>query len=203
MRVRDVMSSPAVMTAPEAPIKNVAAQLAEKNFTSMPVLDRGELLGLVGEADLLAGRFPPDPRIPRAGGWDPGLGDKVRDVMHTEVFVVAPSQEVGNVLVELRAVNSRMAPVVERGVVTGVVTFRDLLRALARDDALIAADVRRRIGVYAGAGHWVLSVSNGEVRLSGEDRDASDRGVLERIAESVIGVTAVRFTTPALAEQTP
>jgi osmotically-inducible protein OsmY len=86
--------------------------------------------------------------------------------------------------------------VVDHDVVTGMVTYGDLMRALARDDDLIAADVRRRIGVYAGSRHWRISVTNGEVTLSGDETDPAEKSILERIAESVIGVTAVRFNAP-------
>ncbi len=79
----------------------------------------------------------------------------------------------------LRQASIRSVPVVENGAVVGMVTYRDLVRALARDDALIAADVRRRLCSYAGFGHWEITVVAGEVTL--------------------IGVTAVRFADPAIA----
>jgi CBS domain-containing protein len=195
------MSSPAVVTTPDARIKDVAAELANRRFTSMPVVADGWLVGMVTEEDLLAGRFPPDPRVPRHGGWDPGLGDTVGDVMRTDPITADPTESISEVLARLRAANLRSAPVMEHDVVVGVVTCGDLVRALARDDALIAADVRRRVGVYAGAGRWQVSVVDGEVTLTGEVADPVDRGVLERIAESVIGVTAVRFAAPIGAEQ--
>ena len=73
MRVREVMSSPAVVVAPETSAKQAAAVLDERGFTCLPVVDGdGKLAGAVSEADLLMNRFPPDPRIPvferRAGG---------------------------------------------------------------------------------------------------------------------------------------
>lgn len=201
MHVADVMSSPAVVVAPRTPIKIAAARLAERGFTSMPVVADGELVGMVSEVDLLAGRFPADPRTPRHGGWNPDVGDSVGEVMRTDVLIARPRQAVSELLGEMRARNLRSAPVMERGVVVGVVTFGDLMRALARDDSLIAADVRRRIGVHAGVGRWGVEVSDGEVTLVGEQSDLAEQSILERIAESVVGVTAVRVAHPILPER--
>ena len=65
MRVRDVMSSPAVVVSPETPVKQAAAVFDEHGFTCLPVVDTdGKLVGVVSEADVLVNRFPPDPRIP-------------------------------------------------------------------------------------------------------------------------------------------
>ena len=115
MHVADVMSSPAVVTTPDTPIKDAAAQLAERLFTSMPVVVDGSLVGIVTEADLLAERFPPDPRVPRHGGWDPGLGETVGDVMQTEVLIAKPRQAISEVLDAMRTRNVRSAPVVNTG----------------------------------------------------------------------------------------
>jgi CBS domain-containing protein len=200
MHVADVMSSPAVVATPDTPIKTAAARLAERGFTSMPVVVDAELVGMVSEADLLAGRFPPDPRVPRHGGWDPRVGDTVGEVMRTDVLIATPRQAISEVLGEMRGRNLRSAPVVEHGVVVGMVTFGDLMRALARDDDLIAGDVQRRIGIHAGAGRWRVEVSEGEVTLIGDEPEPAEKGVLERIAESVIGVTGVRFASPVPAK---
>jgi CBS domain-containing protein len=56
------------------------------------------------------------------------------------------------------------------GVVVGVVTYRDLIRALARDDALVRADVQRRLDIYGGVGGRRARVRDGEVTI------ADDRG---------------------------
>lgn len=194
MRVREVMSSPAVVVAPGTPVKQAALTLAENAFTCLPVVDAdGGLVGLVGEPDLLADRFPPDPRIP---GPRPSVQDPAKtvgDVMHTDVLVAHPQEGVADLVTVLRLAGVRAVPVVDDGTVVGVVTYRDLVRALARDDALIAADVTRRLGCYAGPDHWAVAVSDGEVTLTGEERDPVERRTAQLIAEAVIGVTCVHF----------
>jgi CBS domain-containing protein len=193
MRVREVMSMPAVVVAPETPVKQAAAMLDGHGFTCLPVVDGdGKLVGAVSEADLLTSRFPPDPHIPVVERPEREAGAAVCDVMTDEVLTADPGQEVSDLLAALRASGHRSVPVIEAGTVVGVVTYRDLVHALARDDGLIAADVRRRLDLYE-PGLWTVSVESGEVTLGNERADAFARSVAMRVTESVLGVTRCRF----------
>jgi len=194
MRVREVMSSPAVVVAPETSAKQAAAILDERGFTCLPVVDGdGKLAGAVSEADLLMNRFPPDPRIPVFERPEREVGATVADVMTVDVLTAAPDDQISVVLAALHVAGHRSVPVVDAGAVVGVVTYRDLVHALARDDALIAADVQRRLDLYGGASSWTASVQGGGVTLRGGRRDPVDRSVALRVAESVLGVTSCRF----------
>jgi CBS domain-containing protein len=194
MRVREVMSMPAVVVAPETPVKQAAAMLDGHGFTCLPVVDSdGKLVGAVSEADLVMSRFPPDPRIPVLDRPEREAGAAVCDVMTDEVLTADPCEEVSDLLVALHASGHRSVPVVEAGSVVGVVTYRDLVHALARDDALIAADVRRRLDLYGEPGRWTVSVESGEVTLGDERADGFARSVAMRVTESVLGVTRCRF----------
>ena len=194
MRVREVMSSPAVVVAPEMSVKHAAALLDERGFTCLPVIDGdGKLAGAVSEADLLMNRFPPDPRLPVFERPEREVGATISDVMTPDVLTVAPDDEVSAVLAALNAAGHRSVPVVEASTVVGVVTYRDLVHALARDDTLIAADVQRRLDLYGGPARWMVDVRGGEVTLGNEHRDPLDRSVALRVAESVLGVTSCRF----------
>ncbi|WP_214369167.1 CBS domain-containing protein [Pseudonocardia sp. H11422] len=199
MRVCEVMSSPAVVVTPDTPVKQAALALAENAFTSLPVVDvDSSFVGLVSEPDLLVDRFPPDPRIPGPRTSVPDPGKTVGDVMHTDVLVAHPQEGVADLVTVLRLAGLRAVPVVDGGTVVGMVTYRDLVRALARDDALIAADVTRRLGCYAGPDRWAVAVSDGEVTLTGEERDPIERHTVGLIAEAIIGVTSVRFADPVV-----
>jgi CBS domain-containing protein len=194
MRVRDVMSKPAVVVAPETPVKHAAELLDERGFTCLPVVDSdGKLVGAVSEADLLMNRFPPDPRIPLVERREREAGAAVCDVMSEEVLTADPQDQVSDLLAVLHTSGHRSVPVVQAGIVIGVVTYRDLVHALARDDSLIAADVQRRLDLYGSPGRWTVSVHDGEVTLGDAPADPVARGVALRVAESVLGVTRCRF----------
>jgi CBS domain-containing protein len=193
VRIREIMSSPAVVVPPDLPVKDAAALLASHGFTCLPVVaGDGRLVGLVSEAELLADRFPPDPRLPLYEREDRNPGDVVAAVMVRDVLTAHPQEGVADLLTVLRSANIRSLPVVEDGVVIGMITYRDLVRALARDDGVIEADVRRRLNLCGGVGRWRATVRDGEVTIFDERRDPSDRNAAIRVAESVIGVTQCR-----------
>jgi CBS domain-containing protein len=202
VRIREIMSSPAVVVGPDAPVKYAAGLLDAHGFTCLPVVAAdGRLVGIVSEAELVADRFPPDPRVPIAERVEVTPGATVGEVMVRDVLVAHPEEGVADLLTVLRSADVRSLPVVDHGVVVGVVTYRDLIRALARDDDLIAADVQRRLDLYGGAGRWSASVRGGEVTIVDSRDDLVDRSAAVRVAESVIGVTRCRVVdaTPSTA----
>jgi CBS domain-containing protein len=61
MTVADAMSSPARTIAPDAPISDVAAMMVDERLSTVPVVDGGRLVGVVGRRDvvgLVLGRKP-------------------------------------------------------------------------------------------------------------------------------------------------
>src|SRR5436190_17229689 len=120
------MSSPAVVVSPELSVKEAAALLDAHGFTCLPVVATdGRLVGVVSEAELLADRFPPDPRVPIADRVDTSPGATVGDVMVRDVLVANLQEGVADLLTVLRSADVRSLPVVDDGVVVGVATYRD------------------------------------------------------------------------------
>jgi CBS domain-containing protein len=191
VRIREIMSKPAVVVPPECSVKEAAATLDAHGFTCLPVVTGdGRLVGVVSEAELLVNRFPPDPRVPIFERVAPVPGPTVGEVMVRDVLVTRQQEGVADLLTVLRSAGIRSVPVVEYdGTVVGVVTYRDLLRALARDDAAIEADIRRKLDIYGGFGRWRADVRNGEVTIFDDRADLVERSGAMRVAESVIGVS--------------
>jgi CBS domain-containing protein len=88
-------------------------------------------------------------------------------------------------------------PIVDGSRVVGIVTRRDLVRTLARDDQSIAADVQHRLAMYGGSSRWTVDVHDGGVAIGDEFDDATDRHVAAVLAEAVPGVTAVHVASQA------
>lgn len=192
MRVRDVMTRAVVTVSPTDTVRSAAGLLVAGGFTMLPVTgEDGRLLGVVTEADLLADRLLPDPRLPLPRR-SPRTGPTVGDVLDHDVVVARPEEAADELVTVLRAAGLRSVPVVRAGAVVGVVTLRDLLRGLARDDELIMADVRRRLNLYFGIGRWQVDVHDGEVGLVDDRADPDARRDAVGIAEAVLGVAAVR-----------
>jgi CBS domain-containing protein len=143
------MSSPVVCVPPDMRLKDVAHLLVEQGISAVPVVDGGELVGIVSEADLVPLELAPDPRahllqFPKAPAGVPQL---VAEVMTREVVALpeeADMAEAGRLMLERRI---KSIPVLDGGRVVGIVARRDLLEVLARSDEQIAHDL---------SGHRVL-----------------------------------------------
>lgn len=195
MRARDLMTTGVVTVGPDTSAKEAARLLVDNGFAVLPVTDAdGRLLGVVAEADLLRNRLLPDPRdlihgCP-AGRADPPPAT-VAGVMTTEVVTASPdahAAELGRLMVDrhLRAV-----PVVDRERLVGIVSRVDVLRTIARDDDVIARDVRNRVAAAAGRRRWQVAVTEGVVTLIGEGADDTDRHIASVVAGAVPGVVDV------------
>ena len=199
MLARDVMATPVVTVTADERVKRAAGLLASGGFTALPVVDAdGRLVGIVSEADLVRGRFPRDPRsliiAARERPETPTAAATVGEVMTTEVITARPGTDVVDLVTTMLAEHVRSVPVVESlpdgGRVVGIVTRRDLVRALARDDEAIAAAVRHRLEAYGGCDRWTVAVRDGQVRIGDALDDATDRHVAVVLAESVPGVVS-------------
>jgi len=51
--VRQVMSSPAVTVSPDTPVSELARLMEEKRIHTLPVVEDGKLVGIVGKLDLI------------------------------------------------------------------------------------------------------------------------------------------------------
>ena len=204
MQARDIMSSPVVTVRSETTVKDAAFLLASNGFTALPVLDDNDgLVGIVTEADVVRDRFPRDPRYHNPDEDDiAGLGDSrqaaaptVGAVMTTPVITMNANVDVVDLVTAMLADRVRSMPILHDARVVGVVTRRDLVRALARDDDAISRDVRHRLAHYGGSSRWTVGVHDGAVDILDEFDNATDRHVAEVLAEAVPGVTGVQVAS--------
>jgi CBS domain-containing protein len=182
------MSRPVVSVDAGTTIREAITILTERGFSSVPVVDDvGHVVGIFSESDALRADL---------GGRD----EPVFTAMTSPVEVVAPTAEVGTIAERMLERRLRCVPVVEEGFLIGVVSRRDLLRMLVRDDDVIKGNLRGLLDDYAGSRrHWTVTVARGDVRVSGEFADAAERAVVAALARTVPGVSAVAIvqTTPA------
>jgi CBS domain-containing protein len=93
-------------------------------------------------------------------------------------------------------------PVVEEGLLIGMVSRRDLLRTMVRDDDVIKSKVRGLLDDYAGSRrHWSVEVNAGAVTVRGDFADEAERSIVGALAHTVPGVSDVHLvvTTPVSA----
>jgi CBS domain-containing protein len=182
MHARDIMTSPVVTVPPDLPVQEAAAVLVSHGFTALPVVDSdGGLIGIVTEADLVRGRY-----TEHSSAF-------VADVLTTPVIGMAPgtpAEVLARVMLDDRL---RCIPIVDGSRVVGVVTRRDLVRAMARPDSDVAEDVLRRLDIYGGGVHWAVAVQDGAAVITADFDDPISAEVVTHLAEAVPGVVSAEF----------
>lgn len=115
--VREVMTTELVTVGPGDPVDVAVSLLLERRFTSLPVIDSAwTLVGIVSEADLLGARYSGRSGSQTVGG-----------VMTRTPVVLAVSATVGEAVALVAERGLRMVPVVDSGVLVGVVSRGDLI----------------------------------------------------------------------------
>jgi len=132
--VRDVMRMHVVTVVPEMTVRELAHALVESGLRSAPVLDpAGKVLGVVSQADVtglaFGGPAAGGPGASAAGGGGRG-SVAVRDVMRPAGLTVAPDDPLPGLIRRFLREGSSHALVVHHGMLVGIVTPMDLLRAI-------------------------------------------------------------------------
>jgi CBS domain-containing protein len=194
VKAEEIMSSPVVTVRPDQPAREAIALLAEHSFTSLPVVDEdGDVIGIVSEIDLLRSRVPHDPRVhllqqPDAGNPPRTVGDAMSDTVVC-LSENADAADLAQVLVDNRI---RAVPILRGSDLVGIVSRRDVLRTLLRDDTAIRADIRERLAAYAGEpDRWDVRVEDGVVAVTGRHVDNRERAAVTNLAATVPGVVRV------------
>ncbi|MGH8827376.1 MAG: CBS domain-containing protein [Jiangellaceae bacterium] len=192
MLAREVMTSPVVTVGPDATLKDAIQLLDRHDITALPVVDDEEcLVGLVSEADLLRGEVMEDPRahVRPVDDWPEQPATSVSDVMTTNVITTTETADASDISRIMLDSGVKSIPVVHGPKVVGIVSRRDLIRALARTDDEIEEEIQSLLADARLEG-WTVSVSEGVAELVGHGSDQEIRiaGVLARTVAGVSGV---------------
>ena len=199
MLVREVMTPHPVTVHPGTETKTALRLLDEHAVTSMAVVDGdSRIVGVVGEADLVREALPPDPRahmIPPAEDPRPARPHTVGEVMNRHPVAVHGDTDLSDAVELMTSTAVKSLPVVDgRRRVVGMVSRRDVVHLLARDDQRIEQQVDE---LYREAGvDWLVRVDDGTVTVQGPD-DRSSRVIAISLASTVAGVTDVRIAPPS------
>ena len=220
MRARDIMTPDPVTVPPETPLAAVAALMAERAISGLPVVDsEGHLLGVVTDGDLMRRLAAKEDEAPsflaallgatadQAKRYARTHGRRVRVVMTRDLATVGEDATVEEVAQLLESRRIRRVPVLRDGKLVGVVSRADLLRAVMAPVAEPAADeasdarIRREIIRAMRNEPWVSTrfvfpmVENGTVSFHGFLGSAEVMTALRVLAEGIAGVKEVRFET--------
>ena len=195
------MSRDVITVAPETPLKDAAAVLAQHRISGLPVLEDDVVVGVVSEADIVSrsmGRQESRGLLELlfGGGRDEGNLDaaRVRDAMSSPAITIGPGRQVAEaarVMVERRV---NRLPVVEESRLVGVVTRADLVRAFVRPDEELEREIREDVAetaLWIDSENLEVGVDRGIVKLAGEVERRADAQLFERLTAAVPGVISV------------
>ena len=130
MKVRDIMTQPAIHVAPGESVEVAARTLTHYNIGMLPVCGAGgSVCGVVTDRDLVTRCL--------ASGRKPSE-TMVRDVMTGKVEAVQPDMEAAVAAHLMGRLQVRRLPVVENGCLCGMVSLADL--AVREQSIMDAAD---------------------------------------------------------------
>lgn len=119
MKVREVMTAPAIRISPEESVEVAARTLTHYNIGALPVCGSdGRLCGLVTDRDLVTRCV--------ASGRKPGQ-TTVRDVMSGNLVSAQPDMDAADAARLMGARQIRRLPVMENGKLCGMVSLADLV----------------------------------------------------------------------------
>lgn len=204
MNVRDLMTADVVVARRETPLKEVARLLIEHRIGGVPVVDDDRrVIGVVSEADFLVKETAV--RKPERPGRLSWLlrGPRDRDAEDQRLHAVSAGEamtspatviEAGATIAEAarRMTEGRInrLPVVDAdGRLVGIVTRADLVRAFARSDEDLLAEIRHAVSAVDGL--TVVDVQDGVATLSGTVSHSAVAESAARVVAAIPGVVAV------------
>jgi CBS domain-containing protein len=138
------MTTDVVTVAPDTNVRDIAKLMIERRISGLPVVDAaGHLMGILTDGDLYR-RTELDTDKQRsswlelfcldstmARDYVTGHAKTASDLMSTQVFAVTPQTTVRQIADLFERGRIRRVPVVENGVVVGIVSRANLVQALA------------------------------------------------------------------------
>ena len=123
LQVRDYMTRKLTTLSPETEIVRAVHTLIQKNFSGAPVVDEdGRLIGILTEIDCL--------KVVLNAAYYSEYGGTVSELMSTDVETMHPGDSMMDAAKRFLEQHFHRYPVIEHGRLVGVLSRRDVLRAL-------------------------------------------------------------------------
>jgi CBS domain-containing protein len=218
MKAKHVMTHQVVSVTPDSSVAEVAEILLRNGVSAVPVIDHEKLVGIISEGDLLRraeiGTAPARGRswwlrlfndnAALAAEYVKSHGRRVRDIMTKDVVTVDEETPLADIAAALEKNHIKRVPVMNDGVVVGIVSRANLIRQLAAAKARFVAPVtasdsaiRAQVLGALKAEPWSgptpadLTVTDGVVEFWGLYTSEEERHAARILAENVPGVRQV------------
>jgi CBS domain-containing protein len=216
MRASDVMASKVITIGVNALVEDVARVLLKHRISAVPVVgERGELVGIVSEGDLI--RRPETGTAQRPTWWRGLFVSKsgfaaryvkthsrnVADVMTRNVITAAPESPLDEIVSLFERHRIKRVPVVQNDKIVGLVSRADLIEVLAErpkkrvaSPKIVDSEIRRKLIARLTAEPWCPSmlnvkVHNGAVEMWGYVSSNEERKAAKVAVEGMPGVKLI------------
>ena len=110
--------------APDGKLTEAVSVMAQHNMGSLVVIDKGRMVGMLTFGEVLAA-------LDKGRG---ALGDaRVRDNMEHDPVIASPAMEVNDLRRTMIDSGARYLPVMDRDKLLGVISFRDVAKAVLEE----------------------------------------------------------------------
>ena len=150
MKVREIMTSDVITVRRDTPVNDIAKLMGERDISGVPVVDESNhVVGIITELDMIVRNTRLElpafiqildlARIPleRPGHYHDRLrhmlGTQAADIMTENVVTVSPDAQVEDLAEVMVKRRLNPVPIVEHGVLVGIVSRADLIRMMARE----------------------------------------------------------------------
>ncbi len=131
MVVEDVMTEAPITVSSSTSIRKVITTLFESDFRHLPIVDGGQLVGIVSDRDLRAFMTPSMIELEKPEEVQRRLAQPVSTVMNADVVSVTPETDLADVIEMMLDQKVGAIPVVRPDTqeLVGIVSYVDVLRA--------------------------------------------------------------------------
>ncbi|MBD3157562.1 MAG: CBS domain-containing protein [Candidatus Lokiarchaeota archaeon] len=133
--VQSVMTSDPFTVSPEETISQVLSLFRMQGFSHAPVVERGDLQGIVSIQDIMDIVYHAEDRSTRgdrAGNKEPLSNMEIRTVMSAPVYAARPDETLQEAAQKMRDHDISSLVVIEDERVTGIVTKKDFLEPISQ-----------------------------------------------------------------------
>lgn len=191
MLVREIMTAPALSAHEDDDLDGALQLLAEHRITALPIVDdAGHVIGVLSEIDVLRRAIEADTRA-HQGPVAPSepLPRTLAEIMTRDPRTTTEGADVADLIELFTTTSFKSLPVVRDGLLVGVVSRSDVVRALWRPDEEMQDELVSAFHDY-GQDQWEITVTHGVATIAGGG-SAMERDAAAAIARSVLGVRRV------------
>lgn len=212
MKAHEIMTRDLITVKPDTPVREIAALMAEKHISGVPVVaDDGQVIGVVSQGDLLHREEIGTERRPKS--WlrvfaDPDQmareyvrthGLRAHDIMSRHVVSVSADADLQHVADTMDKHRFKRVPVVDKGKLVGLITRGDIVRTLNKmqasakamsldNTALEKALLQKmRNQPWLDGTYINLTVKDGAIELWGFIKSEDQRNALKVLIEETAG----------------